>query len=625
MKHVQKLLVFIVFFLLLNPSGFALTVTDVSLPWPVMKNIPFTVTLTVDHEDGQDSIAILENKIAHFWQLKDGVAKKEFVLDKTHMFQIEQADFKFAKRIRPIPLWLSVLPPLIAILMALAFKEVYSSLFFGLFSGTFLIGLYHNGSIWEGLSRGLLSTVDTFFVDALKDRGHVSIIIFSMLIGGMVSIIHKNGGMKGLVDRLARYAKSPRSGQFITWALGLFIFFDDYANTLVVGNTMRPVTDRLKVSRAKLAYIVDSTAAPIASIAFVTTWIGAELSYIKEGITTIGIDQSAYAIFLSSLKYSFYPIFTLAFVLFLILKKRDFGPMLPIERHARKQKENIIDSARSAEAQHSSHWINGVFPVVVVVIGTIAGLLITGWDAEIWHSDLGAVKKISHIIGNADSYVALLWSSLLGTMVALTLSVSQGLLSLQNTMEALMDGFKSMLPAVMVLILAWSLAEITQLLHTATFISNALLNFKMAPWLVPALTFLIAAVVAFSTGSSWGTMAILYPLILPAGWLICQNSGLDHDASLSIFTNIVSSVLAGSVLGDHCSPISDTTIMSSLASGCDHIQHVRTQMPYALTVGAVSIFLGTIPAALGFPILPLFIIGLAVLYGIVVWRGKTVE
>jgi Na+/H+ antiporter NhaC len=374
---------------------------------------------------------------------------------------------------------------------------------------------------------------------------------------------------------------------------------------------MRPVTDRLKISREKLAYIVDSTAAPIASIAFVTTWIGAELSYIKEGLLEIGLDQSAYSVFIGSLKYSFYPIFTLAFVLMLILMRRDYGPMLFVERLSTNT--NISKSTVNDDIK-TTHWINGILPVAVVIIGTIAGLIITGTRDFVPDPALSWFHKISLIIGNADSYVALLWSSLLGALVAVTITISQRLLSVQKTMEALMDGFKSMLPAVVVLIMAWSLAELTSQMKTALFISNVLVNFKMAPWLIPAITFVMSALVAFSTGSSWGTMAILYPLILPVTWLICHNSGLSHEASMAIFYNVVSVVLAGSVMGDHCSPISDTTIMSSLASGCNHISHVKTQMPYALTVGAVALVVGTVPAALGISPFWLFVAGLAVLY-----------
>ncbi|MFC0876926.1 Na+/H+ antiporter NhaC family protein [Saccharicrinis sp. FJH2] len=614
---------FAVFFLFVfSFSGVATNIVDVHKPWPVIEGIPTTVKLELS-DDSLDGTTILVriNDDEEAWVVEGNTASGDIVFTEGEKVWLRTHSQSFLVDVNPVPLWLSVLPPLIAILLALVFKEVYISLFSGIFSGAFIINYYSDMSLWTGLQRGLFSTADTYFVDALKDSGHVSIIIFSMLIGGMVSIIHKNGGMQGLVDRLAKYARSPRSGQLITWFLGVFIFFDDYANTLVVGNTMRPVTDRLKVSREKLAYIVDSTAAPIASIAFVTTWIGAELSYIKEGLIQVGIEQSAYSIFLSSLKYSFYPVFTVIFVLMIILMRKDFGVMHLYEQMARKDTET---SRHQKEHINSTHWINGIVPVMVIILGTIAGLIVTGFDPDIWHSDLSLFNRVAEIIGEADSFVALLWSSLAGVIVAIILSVGQRILTLQKTMDALLDGFKSMLPAITVLVLAWSLAEITTQLHTATFISKVLINFKLAPWLMPAITFVMAALVAFSTGSSWGTMAILYPLILPATWLICHNDGLDPVHTMAIFTNVVSVVLAGSVMGDHCSPISDTTIMSSLASGCNHINHVKSQMPYALTVGLIAILFGTIPSAIGIPVLPLMIAGIIVIYFTIKLLGKKV-
>ncbi|RLD34880.1 MAG: Na+/H+ antiporter NhaC family protein [Bacteroidetes bacterium] len=467
------------------------------------------------------------------------------------------------------------------------------------------------------------------------DRGHLSIIIFSMLIGAMVNLITRNGGMKGVVNLLSKHANNARSGQFITWLMGVVIFFDDYANTLVVGNTMRPVTDRLKISREKLAYLVDSTAAPIASIAFVTTWIGAELSYIQDGIDIIGLDENAYMIFFNSLAYSFYPIFTLIFILFLIFRGVDFGPMLRAERKARDTEIDPDDEDFSfsnelnkleADDEVKARWFNAVIPVLVIIFGTLAGLVSTGWDAAIWSDEsITFGRKISAIIGNADSYTALLWSSLSSVLVALLLTIGQRLLSLKESIDSLINGFRTMLTAVLILILAWSVALITQHMHTATFISNSMLEMSLSPYFVPAITFVLAALISFSTGSSWGTMAILYPLILPATWLITQDSGMEYDSSMHIFYNVVACVLTGSVLGDHCSPISDTTILSSLASSCNHIEHVRTQLPYALTVGIVAILAGTIPAAYGVSSFILFPAGLIVLFIVIIFLGRKVE
>lgn len=555
------------------------------------------------------SYAKINNKKVDFYFV-DGVAEFEYTFDQKSQIVIECDSTYSAKEVNPIPLWFSIIPPLIAILFALIFKEVFTALFLGLFSGTFIIYIYSGVGIFSAFFKGLFAIPDTYVITALSDNAHISIIIFSMLIGGTVHIITKSGGMQGVINFLSKYAKTPRSGQFVTWILGIMIFFDDYANTLVVGNTMRPVTDKLKISREKLAYIVDSTAAPVASIAFVTTWIGAELSYIQSSITDLGIKVSAYNIFFSSIKYSFYPIITLIFVALIIYMKRDFGSMYKAEIRARTKGVNAADMEKKIESDLKDFEVsenvkpkayNAIIPVSIIVLGTIAGLLYSGWDTNIWHNNsIGIVTKISGIIGNSDSYKALIWASLGGLLSALILSVAQKNLNLKDATDSMVSGFKSMLTAILILTLAWSLAALISDLHTADFITMAISSSKMSPYFLPFVTFVVSALISFSTGSSWGTMAIMYPLILPATWLLCKDYGLSYDQSIAIFSHVVSTVIAGSVFGDHCSPISDTTILSSLASSCNHIQHVRTQLPYALVVAGICGILGTLPvAALG--------------------------
>ncbi len=571
------------------------------------------------------------------------VAKIPFSLETEKEFKLSAGNQTFTKTLKPIPLWLSVFPPLLAIVMALLFKEVISSLLIGLFFGAFTIEYFQSGFI-DGLVNAFKKIIDTYIIGALNNWDHLAVIIFSTLIGGMVALISKNGGMKGVVNIISRYANTPKSGQFATWLLGVAIFFDDYANTLVVGHTMRSITDKLKISREKLSYLVDSTAAPVAAIAFVTTWIGAELGYISNGIENIdeiAQNEGPYSIFFHSLSYSFYPVFTLIFMLMLIWKGKDFGPMYKAEHRARttghissqmaKIDNEIVDESElnTFEPLVGIHhkWYNAFIPVLVVIGGTILGLLYTGSEGNghVWSdASLGFFKKLSIVIGNADSYSALLWSSLAGVFTALIMTLSQKIMSLSDAVESILAGFKTMMNAMIILILAWSLAEITDLLHTADFITNLLAG-HVTPLLIPTVTFVLAALVAFSTGSSWGTMAILYPLMLPAAWNVGVEAGMEYAAIMPIFYNVVASVLAGSVLGDHCSPISDTTILSSLASSCNHIDHVKTQMPYALTVGSVAIFLGTLPAAMGISSFILFPAGIVILYFIVNYFGKTVE
>ena len=567
-------------------------------------------------------------------------------------------------RVRVIPLWTSVLPPLITILLALIFKEVYIALVMGIWSGAFIAG----GMRWDSPAyffTSLFETVDKYVINALIDSGHLSVIVFSLLIGAMVAIISKNGGMAGVVEKLSRLAKSARSSQFVTWFLGVAIFFDDYANTLIVGNTMRSVTDRFHISREKLAYIVDSTAAPVAAIALITTWIGAELGYIDGGLASLSdfpFEVTPYGVFISSLKYSFYPIFALLFILFLVYTGKDYGPMLRAERRARTTGEVTSalmseDEARKLEnlnpVKNAPHrWYNAVIPVSMVIVMTIVGLLATGsattaselmeatgyngghsvfaiWgkmDALFPGESAGFFIKLGKVIGNADSYVALLWSSFSGVIAAIALTVSQRIMKVFDVMHYFVMGIKTMMPAILILALAWALAETTEELHTADYMSS-LLTGRVSPFALPPITFVLAAAMAFSTGSSWSTMAILYPIAIPMTWAVCIANGLEPVLSFEILLNVIATVIAASVLGDHCSPISDTTILSSLASDCNHIDHVRTQLPYALTVGVVALVAGYISTLLGggwFVSMIILAVGIVLLLGVIRIFGRRV-
>ena len=476
----------------------------------------------------------------------------------------------------------------------------------------------------EALGSGLLRVIDTYVVGSLYDSDHVKIIVFTLLIGGMVKVITVNGGMRGIVNWLSKKARGPRSGQLMTFVMDLCVFFDDYSNTLVVGNTMRPLADKLRISREKLAYIVDSTSAPVVAVAFITTWIGAELSYIQDGINNLGLEMSSYSVFFHSLAYSFYPFLTLAFVLMVILSGRDFGPMLKAERKARAQGLANVDTTE--QEQQKGHAIDALIPLFVLIIGTVVGLIATGYDATVW-SDTGAsfFEKLSATIGAADSYQALLWSSLVSLLTSIVITLIRRKVKFAKIMESSVGGFKSMFNAVVILTMAWSIALVTKDMHTAEFVSQLLVQWSLSPALVPAITFVLAALIGFSTGTSWGTMAILYPLILPASWLLCKDQGLSEIDALPIFYNVVASVLAGAVMGDHCSPISDTTIMSSLSSQCDHLQHVSTQMPYALTVGGAALLFGVLPTAFGFPSWAAFILAMVMLGLVVRFVGKPIK
>ncbi len=647
---ILTILLFISPFISLAQSELKLHYPDV-----ILSDVPTKIEI-LNANDNFPAILTINNKKIEV-DLSGQYPSFEHKFSTTKSLQIKSYIYNQPES-RVIPLWMSILPPLLAIFFALVFKEVIFSLFSGIFLGGAIIGYYATG--FSGIFSGLLSVIDTYIINALNDSGHLSVVVFSIMIGGIVALISRNGGMKGIVNGIVKYAQNAKSGQLTTYFLGISIFFDDYANTLVVGNTMRAITDRLRISREKLAYIVDSTAAPVAAIAFVTTWIGAELGYIQNGLTKINasgeqISEGVYSIFLNSLSYSFYPILTLFFMFYLIWRERDFGSMLKAEQRARMGGMiNPEDSGADLTELEDLDPVEGInpkaynaiIPVGIIVFGTLIGLLFTGFESlqkellainatsdytswgAIW-AEMGSLdlpadsfgQKLGTLIGASDSYTALLWASLSSLMVAIILTLSQKIMSLQETIETVIKGFKTMIPAIMILVLAWSLALVTEDMQTASFLAK-LIDGAIAPWLIPTFTFLLAGFVAFSTGSSWSTMALVYPLILPAAWQLCMNEGFPADEAMSIFYNVVSAVLAGSVLGDHCSPISDTTILSSLASGCNHIDHVRTQIPYALTVGGISIAAGTIPSAIGFPPLLSFILGIVLIVLVVEFVGK---
>ncbi len=515
--------------------------------------------------------------------------------------------------------FVSILPPLIAIVFALLFRRVIPALFAGIWLGAWAL----KGWSPQGFLVGLFDSFQVFVLGALADADHAAIILFTFMIGGMVGIISKNGGMQGVVSRLSSWATTAKRGQLTTSFLGLAVFFDDYANTLVVGNTMRPVTDRLRVSREKLAYIVDSTAAPVACIAFATTWVGYEVGLIGDSISALpGIEASPYGIFLSSIAYSFYPVLAIFFVLLVAGSGKDYGPMYKAEVRARTTGKVFRDGAKVETDPDSTRMlkqglplraINAVIPVAVLVIGVIVGLFLTGEG-----------ESISDIIGSSDSYKALMWASLAGALTAGALSIGQRILTLEETVEAWYEGLKSMLFAMIILVLAWSLSDITKALGTANFLVE-ILGDAINPGVLPAIVFVLAAMTAFATGSSWGAMGILMPLVIPLSWAVMQGNGMTTTADYHILYSAISCILAGSVWGDHCSPISDTTILSSMASGSDHVDHVRTQLPYALTVGGVAVFCGTVPAGFGIPWWICMLVGATVLVGVITFFGKRVD
>ena len=585
------------------PWESAASTLEVSLPKVFLKGIAYDL-------DAKDALLSLEQTVnppvlrvagqvytatfsADAWQFKNVVvsapqsARVELELDGK---RIQQAD------IPTIPAWVSVLPPLVAIGMALIMRSVLPALMLGLWLGAWAL----EGLSGEGIITGLFASFEVYVANSVADFDHATIMLFTFMIAGMVGIISRNGGMRGIVDWIITGANSAKRGQLAVWSLGLLIFFDDYSNTLVVGNTSRSITDRLRISREKLAYIVDSTAAPLATIALVTTWIGYQVSLIGDAsIHLEGLAMSPYSIFLNSILYSFYPFMAILLVILVITTGREFGPMLAAEQRARstgvttppiKSKVGQDDEAALAMKEGvAPRAINALIPVAVMVMGILVGLFITGHG-----------NTVSEIVGSANSYRALMWASLAGALTAILMTAAQRLLSLDEIVDAWVSGARFTFIAMIILVLAWSMSEISRELHTADFLI-ASLGSSLPAAALPTTIFILAAFTAFSTGSSWGAMGILLPLVLPLCWAIMGLEGMIASEDYFILYASVSGVLTGSVWGDHCSPISDTTVMSSLSAGCDHIEHVRTQLPYALLAGTAALGFGTLPISFGLP------------------------
>ncbi|KXG78702.1 Malate-2H(+)/Na(+)-lactate antiporter [Fervidicola ferrireducens] len=508
---------------------------------------------------------------------------------------------------------LSLLPPFLAITLAFITKEVVVSLFLGVLSGAIMM---NGGNLFGGYLRAL----DHYILGAMADPWHAGILIFSFTIGGMVGIITRMGGTQAVAEALAKLARNSRGAQIVTGLLGCAVFFDDYSNTLIVGPTMRPLCDKMRVSREKLSYIVDATSAPVAGIALMSTWIGYEISLIKDVYDKIGEPVNAYAVFLQTIPYRFYEIFTLFMVFALAYMMRDFGPMYEAEIRARKTGKVLADGARPMSAMHlidvkiregaKPRIINAAVPVISLIVLGFVSLWYNGGGPELPLTWTG----IREAFGKSDTSVALIWAATTATIITIGLAVGQKLLTLREAMEAWVDGVKALTLTGVIQVLAWALGSVTEDVKAAEYLIQ-IASSSVNHAIIPALVFFVSCIISFATGTSWGTMAIVIPLALP----------LAHAVNPQIMLPTMGSVLAGAIFGDHCSPISDTTIMSSMASSADHLDHVKTQVPYAVTSALVALLIGYIPAGFGMPVWVSLIAGAGTLYGIIKLIGRPVD
>lgn len=502
---------------------------------------------------------------------------------------------------------LTILPPLVAIALAFITKETILSLFLGVFVGEYMVcadGL----NIFSTIVQAFLGIAGQV-ISSMADPWNAGIVLQCLLIGGVIQLVTKMGGAKALADALSKYANTPRKAQLITWLIGLCVFFDDYANSLIVGPIMRPVMDKLHVSREKLAFIVDATAAPIAGIAIISTWIGLELGLIKDGFASIGMNVGSFGIFLQTIPFRFYNILILIFIIISAFTLYEFGPMKEAEKRARKgfeedEKEKAVigfDDVAPAEGAKITVW-NAIIPIGTLIIGALIAFYWSGYTTILDGSDQALItlmktsplsfNGIFEALSQSDASVALFQAALLASLVGITMGVAEGIFTIGEAFNTWVDGMKTIVITGVILLLAWSLGGVIGEVGTADYLVGVLKE-AIPMFLLPTLIFILGALISFATGTSYGTMSILMPLAIPLAWAISPDMGFAVVC--------ISGVLTGAIFGDHCSPISDTTILSSMGSGCDHIAHVNTQIYYALFVAVIAILFGYIPAGLGIP------------------------
>ena len=456
--------------------------------------------------------------------------------------------------------WWSLVPPLLAIVLAFVTKEVYSSLFIGVAVGALLYTGFHP---WNAFVA---------FFDIMKDSMNLNILIFDVLLGMIIVLMAKSGGSAAYGNWAGKRIKSKKSALLATTGLGVLIFVDDYFNCLTVGSVMRPVTDRFKVSRAKLAYIIDATAAPVCIIAPISSWAAAVNSYVPEDAGITG-----FQLFLRTIPYNLYALLTLAMVLFVTIGNFDFGLMKKHEENAAKgdlftSGAEEFDQIKEEDTEAKGRVFDLVLPVAVLIVSAIGAMIFTGYLD-------GATNVITAFAG-CDAETSLIFATMITVLFMLVLYLPRKVVTFKGFMDSFVEGFKLMIPAVAILIFAWSLKGVGDALGIADFVGGVVGGNAQASILIPVIMFVVAIFLAFSTGTSWGTFAILVPIVVAM---------FPDPAHLEMMIIAVSAVLAGAVCGDHVSPISDTTVMSSAGAQSNHINHVSTQMQYAAVVAVVCV------------------------------------
>ena len=468
--------------------------------------------------------------------------------------------------------FLSLVPAIVAIALALITKEVYSSLFIGIAIG----GAFYAAGAASGFTGFFTHIFNDGMIAQLSDSWNVGILVFLVVLGTMVALMNKAGGSQAFGEWAKKHIKSKAGAQIATIFLGILIFIDDYFNCLTVGSVMKPVTDKYKVSREKLAYLIDATAAPICIIAPISSWAAAVSGFVSEG-------ENGIALFCKAIPFNFYAFFTIAMTLFLAAKNFEFGAMAKAEKEMRDKSEKDYESPENSKGK----VLDLILPIAALIVFCVLGMIYTGGffsaqvagEAEGTFVDNPAYLNFVEAFAASDASVGLVLGSFAALIVTIVFYLCRKIISFKEIMACLPDGFKAMVPAILILTLAWTLKAMTDSLgakeYVAGLVGGSAQGLKN---MLPAIIFAIACGLAFATGTSWGTFGILIPICIAA----------FPNASDPIRIISISACMAGAVCGDHISPISDTTIMASAGANCDHVRHVSTQLPYALLVAAVS-------------------------------------
>lgn len=520
---------------------------------------------------------------------------------------------------------ISLIPPVVTILLAFLTKEVLSSLLAGGVAGAALVVAGHTEPVgWGGFALNTLHQYATGMVEVISQPDNAAIILLCLCIGGLTNLISRAGGFTALARRMSKHITKPWQAQLMTGCTALAFFFDDYANALITGPVMRPIVDGARVSREKLAFLVDSTAAPVAGIALISSWIAAELAAIQSGFEVLGVEQSAYEVFLGGVPYCFYNIFCLGFIFWMLLTGRDYGPMYDAECAARAR----AGTAREEEAGGAGGGKVSLFIAVGSILFLVGFAVVGIWSDGRYNAlaagllEAGAPFSLDTLriaFGEASTVYVLTEAAMVTALLAAAVALAGRILTFAQVVEAWVEGAVQLLPTAMILALAWALSESIARLGAASYLAE-LLSGSLPYWLLPSLVFLVCCSVSFSAGS-YGCMLMIMPMAVPIAYTIAYSAPGVKDP-FSLLCACVASVLAGSIFGDHCSPVTDTTILSAQGAGCPLMDHVKTQMPYALTVAAVATLAGTLPAGLGVSPAVLLPAGLAVLGAILLKFGK---